>query len=101
RTAVSATTPDTVQSGPEFCRPDNEEAVMALPMTANTLIPVAAALGASALVVLAALAPARTRRIPADADEVTRRRLIRQGGVSPSPRRRTAPGGLALRRTGR
>lgn len=76
-----------------FCRPDDEEAVVALPMTANTLVPVAAALGATALVALATLAPARTRRIPSDADEVTRRRMIHQGGVTPTRRRRATRAG--------
>ncbi|MEU6562487.1 hypothetical protein [Nocardia nova] len=55
---------------------------MALPLTANSVVPLAAALGASALVALATLAPARTRRIPAHADELTRRRLARQGAVT-------------------
>ncbi|MEV5650775.1 hypothetical protein AB0L57_21205 [Nocardia sp. NPDC052254] len=55
---------------------------MALPLTANSLVPLAAVLGASALVALATLAPSRTRRIPAHTDELTRRRLARQGGVT-------------------
>ena len=55
---------------------------MALPFTANTLVPMVAALGASALVALATLAPSRTRWVPAHADEVTRRRMVRRGGVS-------------------
>ncbi|OBA53865.1 hypothetical protein A5789_23075 [Nocardia sp. 852002-51101_SCH5132738] len=80
--------PDSVRSGRVLCRPDDEEAVMALPLTANTLVPLAAALGASALVAVASLAPGRTRRIPAQADEVTRRRLVRQGGVAPTGRHR-------------
>ncbi|MFF0454562.1 hypothetical protein [Nocardia africana] len=61
---------------------------MALPLTANALVPFAAALGASALVAVASLAPGRTRRIPAQADEVTRRRMVRQGGVAPTGRHR-------------
>ncbi|MBF4997157.1 hypothetical protein IRT45_08315 [Nocardia sp. BSTN01] len=61
---------------------------MALPLTANALVPLAAALGASALVAVASLAPGRTRRIPAQADEVTRRRMVRQGGVAPTGRHR-------------
>ncbi|NKY86672.1 hypothetical protein [Nocardia veterana] len=63
---------------------------MALPLTANTLVPLAAALGASALVALATRAPSRTRRIPAHADELTRRRLVRQGGVASTGRHRAA-----------
>lgn len=61
---------------------------MALPLTANALVPLAAALGASALVAVASLAPGRTRRIPAQADEVTRRRMVRHGGVAPTGRHR-------------
>ncbi|WP_227982479.1 hypothetical protein [Nocardia spumae] len=63
---------------------------MALPLTANTVVPLAAALGASALVALATLAPGRTRRIPARADELTRRRLMRQGAVAPAGRHHAA-----------
>ncbi len=52
---------------------------MALQLTANSLVPLAAVIGASAL---AALAPSRTRRIPAHTDELTRRRPARRGSVT-------------------
>ncbi|MBO0855992.1 MAG: hypothetical protein J2P18_19755 [Nocardia sp.] len=59
---------------------------MAVPLTTSTLVPLTVALGTSALVALAALAPARTPRVPAQLDEVTRRRLMRQGAVTTARR---------------
>lgn len=65
---------------------------MALSPAANALVPLAAVLGAGALVLLAAVAPTHTRRLPAQLDELTRRRLLRQGTAG-TGRHRARPRG--------